>query len=89
MYFLSHAIPSRMTIANLVECLTAKKNALNGISMDDSATTFTPVDIEKIGRELVKHGYHAMGKQPMISGTTGEMMPMLIFMGPCYYQQCK
>lgn len=84
-----HAIPSRMTIANLVESLTAKKNALEGISMDDSATTFTKVDINAIGAELQKHGYHAMGKQTMISGTTGEMMPMQIFMGPCYYQQLR
>jgi DNA-directed RNA polymerase II subunit RPB2 len=84
-----HAVPSRMTIANLVECLTAKKNALNGVSMDDGATTFTKVDVEAIGSELVKHGYHSMGKQPMISGTTGEMMPHHIFMGPCYYQQLR
>jgi DNA-directed RNA polymerase III subunit RPC2 len=47
------------------------------------------VDVESIGKELVKHGYSAMGKQTMISGTTGEPLPMQIFMGPVYYQQLR
>ncbi len=84
-----HAVPSRMTVANLVESLTAKKNALNGISMDNTATTFSKVDIKAIGKELVKHGYHSMGKQHLISGTTGKPLEMAIFMGPCYYQQLR
>ena len=73
----------------MVESLTAKKNALNGVSMDDTATTFSKVDINAIGKELVKHGYHSMGKQHLISGTTGKPLEMAIFMGPCYYQQLR
>jgi len=78
-----------MTIANLVECLVAKKNALNGITLDDSATTFGKVDIGAIGEELVKYGYQSMGKEVLICGLTGEMLPHHIFMGPCYYQQLR
>lgn len=57
--------------------------------MDDTATTFSKVDINAIGKELVKHGYHSMGKQHLISGTTGKPLEMAIFMGPCYYQQLR
>ena len=84
-----HAVPSRMTVANLVESLVAKKNALVGISDDNSATTFGKIDVESASKELMKFGFDAMGKQTLHSGTTGKQIPCQVFMGPCYYQQLK
>ena len=84
-----HAIPSRMTVGNMIECLVAKKNALEGIAFDDSATTFEKPDLAAAGRVLAKHGYDAMGKQHMVSGVTGEPLDARIFMGPVYYHGLK
>jgi len=72
-----------MTIANLVECLTAKRNALKGISDDNSATTFGKVDIVSIGQELISCGFRPMGKQMMQSGTTGYVVVPFVSL-PCF-----
>ena len=56
-----HAIPSRMTIGHLVECLTSKVASLTGTEGD--ATPFQRVGegaettIEKVSRALHQQGY--------------------------------
>ena len=50
-----HAIPSRMTIGHLVECLLSKCGALNGKQGD--ATPFCGQDAEEIANDLHNLGY--------------------------------
>ena len=45
-----HAIPSRMTIGHLIECLTGKVSAINGTFGD--ASPFTGRKVEDIMQEL-------------------------------------
>jgi DNA-directed RNA polymerase II subunit RPB2 len=45
--------------------------------------------LDKICQELKALGYNEFGDERMINGMTGEMMPSLIFYGPCYYQRLK
>ena len=82
-----NAIPSRMTVGQLVETVLGKACALNGERGD--GTAFRGVKPEDIGKELLRLGHHPGGKERMRCGMTGEEIEALIFIGPTYYQQLK
>jgi len=82
-----HAIPSRMTIGHLIECLSSKVSALRGYESD--ATPFTDVTVDSISDNLHKLGYQKYGNEAIFNGFTGRKIDMLIFFGPTYYQRLK
>ena len=82
-----HAIPSRMTIGHLVECLLSKVASLTGDEGD--ATPFTTVTVDEISRQLQNFGYQKRGFEVMYNGHTGRRMESAIFLGPTYYQRLK
>ena len=82
-----HAIPSRMTIAQLKETILGK--VLCELGMFGDGTSFGDLDISTICKELQKLGYESYGNEIMYNGMTGEQMEMSIFIGPVFYQRLK
>jgi DNA-directed RNA polymerase II subunit RPB2 len=82
-----HAIPSRMTIAQLKETLLGK--VLLELGMLGDGTSFGNLDIKTIIHELQKLGYESHGNEVMYNGLTGEQMETSIFIGPVFYQRLK
>ena len=82
-----HAIPSRMTIAQLKETLLGK--VLIELGLFGDGTSFGGYDIKEISKELLKIGYEQHGNELLYNGLTGEQIETSIFMGPCFYQRLK
>ena len=82
-----HAIPSRMTIAQLKETLLGK--VLLELGMFGDATSFGDLDVKTIAQELQRVGYESYGNEIMYNGLTGEQLEMSTFIGPVFYQRLK
>lgn len=82
-----HAIPSRMTIAHLIECQLSKVSCLRGLEGD--ATPFTDVTVDSVSGLLRDHGYQSRGFEVMYNGHTGRKLVAQVFLGPTYYQRLR
>jgi DNA-directed RNA polymerase II subunit RPB2 len=84
-----HAIPSRMTINQLMESVLGKSCAIEGCYGDATPFTSSSVDIaEKLCERLGMNGYERTGREMLYNGMTGDQMGMF-FIGPVYYQRLK
>ena len=84
-----HAIPSRMTIGQLVETITGKAAAVYGGFSDSTAFINNGSKIGVFGEMLVKEGYHSSGNEILYNGMSGEQIDAEIFIGPNYYMRLK
>jgi hypothetical protein len=82
-----HAIPSRMTLGQLLECLLGKLSAVRGEEGD--GTPFCGMSVEAIGERLAAEGLDPFGNEVLYDGTTGEAFEAKVFIGPTYYQRLK
>lgn len=83
-----HALPSRMTIAHVLECLASKVAALKGVGKMD-ATAFDHDEVGDFADQLHALGFQKHGNETMFNGKTGEMIDAKVFIGPTYYQRLK
>ena len=82
-----HAIPSRMTIAQLKETILGKTLLQLGLFGD--GTSFGKFDVKDICKELQKVGYESNGNEILYNGLTGEQIETSVFLGPVFYQRLK
>jgi DNA-directed RNA polymerase II subunit RPB2 len=84
-----HAIPSRMTIGQLIESLLGKGCAVYGGYGDCTAFKTKGPNTKIYGSMLVNAGFHSSGNQLLYNGMTGEQLQADIYMGPTYYMRLK
>ncbi|MFW9962080.1 MAG: DNA-directed RNA polymerase subunit B [Candidatus Sifarchaeia archaeon] len=80
-----HAIPSRMTIGQILEMVAGKAACMVGKQQD--ASPFCGVTEEELFDTLKKHGLKHNGRETMYSGITGEKLKVDIFIGVIFYQK--
>ena len=79
----THAIPSRMTVSQIIELIGGKAGALRGEPVDGSA--YENEDADDLRDTLEELGFQRSGKETMYNGVTGEKMEADIMIGPGYY----
>ena len=82
-----HAVPSRMTIAQLLETMYGRIGTRKGTVGD--GTPYSHLNMEDLRDQLVDLGLHPYGNEIMYNGMTGEMMEVEIFIGSTFYQRLK
>ena len=86
-----HAVPSRMPIAQLLECIMGKVCVLSGNIGDSTAFIHKNKKEKKdhISSLLHNYGYNKYGDEVMYNPRSGEQINTNIFIGPTYYQRLK
>ena len=84
-----HAIPSRMTIGQLIESLLGKACCVYGGFGDCTAFANKGPNVDVYGHMLVRAGFNASGNQILYNGMTGEQLYSDIYIGPTYYMRLK
>jgi DNA-directed RNA polymerase II subunit RPB2 len=84
-----HALPSRMTIGQIVECLFGKVCTSYGAFGDCTAFQVKGSNYSTYAPMLVDQGFHSSGNQLLYNGMTGEQLEANIYIGPTYYMRLK
>jgi hypothetical protein len=84
-----HAIPSRMTIGQLIETILGKIGCNYGGFGDCTAFANKGTHIDTYGKLLTNAGYHSSGNQILYNGMTGEQLYSDVYIGPTYYMRLK
>ena len=84
-----HAIPSRMTIGQIVEAMFGKVCASYGGFGDCTAFQVKGAHYFEYGKLLTNAGFHSSGNQILYNGMTGEQIAADIYLGPTYYMRLK
>jgi DNA-directed RNA polymerase II subunit RPB2 len=84
-----HCIPSRMTVAQMLEQVFGRLGAEVGAKIN--ATTFMNDDqsLKSMGDALEAMGLHRTGEEIAYSGITGKMYTTSVFMGPLQFMRIK
>ena len=84
-----HALPSRMTIGQIIETLFGKLCLNKGMFGDCTAFQTQGSNIETYGKQLTEAGFHSSGNQLLHDAVSGEQLTTDIFIGPTYYMRLK
>ena len=84
-----HAIPSRMTIGQIVESMFGIACVSYGGFGDCTAFQVKGSNYNTYGPMLTKAGFNHTGNHIVYNGMTGEQIQANIYMGPTYYMRLK
>jgi DNA-directed RNA polymerase II subunit RPB2 len=84
-----HALPSRMTIGQIIESMFGKACTHYGAFGDCTAFQTKGSNHTTYGPMLVRAGFHSSGNQLLYNGMTGEQLESDIYIGPTYYMRLK
>ena len=84
-----HAIPSRMTIGQIIESLFGKVCTTYGAFGDCTAFQVKGANYTTYAPLLVEAGFNSTGNQILYNGMTGEQIQSDIYIGPTYYMRLK
>ena len=84
-----HAMPTRMTVGQLVECLVGKACLTMGYHGDCTAFMSSDKQIGAFGEVLNKCDFHSSGNELLYNGMTGEQLEAEVYIGPNYYMRLK
>jgi hypothetical protein len=84
-----HAIPSRMTIGQLLETVMGKACSIYGAFGECTAFVNKGSKYQIFGKLLVEQGFHSSGNEILYDGQTGKQLEADIFFGPTYYMRLK
>lgn len=84
-----HAMPTRMTVGQLVECLVGKTCLELGYHGDCTAFMSSDKQIGAFGEQLHHCGFHSSGNEMLYNGMTGEQLEAAVYIGPNYYMRLK
>jgi len=80
-----HAIPSRMSVGQVLEMLAGKAGCMEGHRMD--GTPFSGTHEHEVMDLLRANGFETAGRESLHNGFTGERIEAEIFIGVAYYQK--
>ncbi len=84
-----HALPSRMTIGQLVESLVGRVSVEYGNFGDCTAFENKGQKIIEYGEMLARAGFSATGNSTLYDGQSGQQLESQIYIGPTYYMRLK
>jgi DNA-directed RNA polymerase II subunit RPB2 len=84
-----HAIPSRMTMAQLIEQLAGKHAVKVGGLADGTGFMNEGSPVDYYGQQLEALGFERYGNEILYNGMTGQQIPTTIFIGPLYGMRLK
>jgi DNA-directed RNA polymerase II subunit RPB2 len=84
-----HAVPTRRTVSQLMECVLGKACAIYGAHGDGTSFNAGDNKVELFGDMLRKHGFHSTGNELMYDGFGGAQIESDVFVGPTYYMRLK
>lgn len=85
--FSPHGIPTRMTIAHIIELVAGKTGAMSARNI--RGTVYDSEPEEAIRKELLSYGFRDNGTETLFDGITGKKFDVKIYIGDMYYLRLK
>jgi DNA-directed RNA polymerase II subunit RPB2 len=84
-----HAVPSRMTIGQLIESVLGTVGSTVGAFGNSTVFQNKGSKLDMYGQIMNQYGFQSEGLQLLYNGENGEQLKSNIFIGPTYYMRLK